>query len=114
MKVSKEGNRTLLHLEGKLTVNRAAELREILHEALGRDRVVAIDLAKVESMDLSCLQLLCAAHRTAVRDGKSLTVIEPRKTVLGREGLQAGFVFQKSCRYNQAQDCLWLGGVKNE
>jgi ABC-type transporter Mla MlaB component len=108
--MNKDNDIIRLRLEGALTISRAAELRGILLQSLDRSGTVEIDLDKIEEIDLACLQILCSAHRTAVRDGKSLSIINKNNSVLIRARFKSGFVFQKSCSFNPAHDCLWIGG----
>ena len=61
----KEGRNVILNLDGNLTIDRAAQVKEALLKALsvgGSD--LEINLSKLESTDVSFLQLLLAALRT--------------------------------------------------
>jgi anti-anti-sigma regulatory factor len=66
----REGQREVF-LAGNLTLARSLAVKEELEGALGGSRV-AISFGEVESVDLAFLQVLCAAHRTALRDGKEI------------------------------------------
>ena len=112
MNLTTEGKRTRLLLEGELTVGRAGELLDLLRTALHRSDAIEIDLAGVTGMDLSCLQLLCAAHRTALRDGTALGVADPRNQVFRQAGEHAGFARRRKCRFDPQIDCLWNGGAE--
>jgi anti-anti-sigma regulatory factor len=73
----REGQRDVF-LAGNLTLARSLAVKEELEGALGGGRV-AIFFGEVESVDLAFLQVLCAAHRTALRDGKEIEF--PGRTV---------------------------------
>lgn len=66
---------TLL-FEGDLTVRSAAELRTALMKALLDADSVAVAYGDVAAADLTLLQLLCAARRSAARLNKLFTVGE--------------------------------------
>lgn len=67
-----EGGRCVLALSGDFTVAEAAGLKEALAQALASGPDVAVDLAGVERVDLTFLQLLRAAHVTLGLRGKGL------------------------------------------
>ena len=60
----------IVRLTGDLTISRADEMRSALLESLKGAEHIEIDLSSVEDADLSCLQLLCSAHRTSKHLGK--------------------------------------------
>ena len=96
-----------------MTVQRAAELKELFQQALGASDSIEIDLAGVTRFDLACLQLFCAARKTAVRDGKQWSVKNIGESVLQKAGEDAGFNYQLKCVYCRKTGCLWGGGVQN-
>ena len=57
------GTTGTLLLSGSLTIQQALPLKETLLRAVGEVNQLAINLEHVEGMDLTALQLLCAAHR---------------------------------------------------
>jgi len=63
-----------LRIEGDMTIYRAAELRELLVEALQDPQPLALDLSGVTECDSAGLQLLLAAHATAAERGQPLQV----------------------------------------
>ncbi len=73
----REGQKELL-LAGNLTLARSLAVKEELERALEWSRV-EIFFGEVESVDLTFLQVLCAARRTALRDGKE--IVFPGETV---------------------------------
>lgn len=101
-----EGTRELL-LKGALVMQRAAELKEEIQKALGEVDTLIINLNETSEMDLSCIQLLCAAHRAAVALNKTLVRVgRPRATGIfqGMDVTDAG-----SCSFASDQGCIWAG-----
>ena len=66
----REGQREVF-LAGNLTLARSLAVKEELERALEGSPVV-ISFGEVEHVDLAFLQVLCAARRTALRDGKEI------------------------------------------
>jgi anti-anti-sigma regulatory factor len=100
-------NAAELRLDGELTVWRAAEIRDALAAILAAPGApsgdVAVDLGGVGAADAAGLQLLCAAHRTAAAQGKTLRVrLGPE---VARAAERAGLRPRPGCR----TDCLWTG-----
>ncbi len=66
-----------LRIEGELTIYRAAELRDVLKDALAAvppHGALALDLADVSEMDSAGAQLLIAAQKSAQASGRALRV----------------------------------------
>lgn len=73
-KVEKEGAVGILTLEGDQTIQYSNELRTALLKSFDSVHHVVLDVERVTSLDLSCLQLICSAHKTAAGMKKRLTV----------------------------------------
>ena len=99
-------------LNGDLTVADATELKNLLLEALAARDFVEVDLTNVTGMDLSTLQLICSAHRTARTSGKELALTGTGKGVLLEARKVAGYIRHQGCMYNPTKSCLWVGGTE--
>lgn len=102
-----------LCLEGELTVQRAAELRQLLMQALEGSNSIEIDLDRVTGIDLACLQMFCSVRKTAIRDGKQCSVKNTADSVFQKAGEIAGFDYQLKCGVCREAGCLWGGGIHN-
>lgn len=67
-----EGNRRALRIAGKCTVEHAADLRSGLLEAVESGKELVLDIAAVEDVDVTFLQLLLSTALTLERDGRKL------------------------------------------
>lgn len=80
-----------LRLDGPLTVSRAEELQVLVLTALEAAEPVLIQLPEDERIDISFLQLLIAAQKTAAREGKILALADdaaaPLKAEIARCGI---------------------------
>ena len=64
----------VLTLEGDQTIQYSNELRTALLKSFDSVHHVLLDVERVASLDISCLQLICSAHKTAAGMEKRLTV----------------------------------------
>jgi anti-anti-sigma factor len=106
--VQEQGERGVLVLEGDLNVEHAGELKKTLLDALNSVRQVSFDVEKLTSLDLSCLQLLCSAHRTASLMGKELIQTGNSPVELEETIKSAGYPRTIGCTEDMANDCLWI------
>ncbi len=102
------GKRGTITLDGELTVHRAEELRMLLIRAIIDADRVHVEFGPVTDADLSCLQLLCSAHRSAGRMQKDVSLSsawpEPFKRVVD----EAGYGRLSGCRLDVNHTCLWV------
>jgi anti-anti-sigma regulatory factor len=99
------GASAVLTVKDELTIWKAAEIRRALLEALDRADRVELDLAAVAEADVAALQLLCAAHRSAAGQGKTL-VVRRAAPALAEHVKASGFARHQGC----AEGCLWIEG----
>jgi anti-anti-sigma regulatory factor len=110
LKILEKGKRGKLLIEGILTVDRAEELRKALLDALNKVNHVKFDLEKVTSIDLSCLQLLCSAHRTASLMNKEFSQSGSSSEAFKKTVTSAGLPRSIGCTETMAKGCLWIYG----
>lgn len=99
----------VLRFEGRCTIERVHELKSILSESLDRDDAVVVDVGALSEVDLSCLQILCAAHRTSLRQNKVLQLGRDRPLIFDRTVRTAGFARTLGCHKDPDKPCLWKG-----
>ena len=104
-----------LAFEGALTWNQAHAMKERLMDALGRADHVMIDLAGIEGLDFACMQLFCAAHRSAEKACKKLTISRCPKNVL-QQVVSCGLARYPSCLPDAHSKCpwFWTGACVND
>jgi anti-anti-sigma regulatory factor len=101
------GNQGNVTLEGSLAVGQAEELRMLLIKALIDADQVNVDFGTVTDIDLSCLQLLCSAHRSAVRMNKRLVFSSGTPAEFRQAVVEAGYARSTGCRLDRNNSCLW-------
>lgn len=108
-KANKSGSEKKVKLAGGVTLARASEVKAELLDALTGASRLHLDLTAVDEMDVAGVQLLCALHRSAVRQGKGLEITaEGRSTLVAELSRAVGFPRHKGC----AEGCLWQEGTR--
>ncbi|MEO5345232.1 MAG: STAS domain-containing protein [Magnetococcus sp. YQC-9] len=95
-----------LSLTGDLTIRNAAELKEAVANAMDQSKQLEVNLSEVERLDLTTLQILCAAHRALLKRGKSLSISGSIPTLIRETVQQAGF---QECAGEKETSGLWKG-----
>ena len=90
---------------GELTAKHAAELRNAFVKALVDADRIDMDFGNVTAADLSCLQLLCSAHRTAQRLNKRLCFVGRAPDALTAAMEEAGFPCFAGCSLDCGRGC---------
>ncbi|HWR72770.1 MAG TPA: STAS domain-containing protein [Nitrospirota bacterium] len=105
----KEGE---LVISGSLTVDNAGRLRKALLDSIERHEDVGLDIAEDAVLDLSFLQLLCSAHRTAVAAKKSFKIRGTACLNMVKAVGESGYLRKTGCSRDRNGSCLWLSGRK--
>ncbi|MCX5814471.1 MAG: STAS domain-containing protein [Proteobacteria bacterium] len=94
-----------VRLVGAMTIECALEAKSLLLELLANRDYLSLNIEEVSEADLSCLQLLCALHKSAMQAGKIVTLNYSRASVITEILLQAGCVRHTGCAGNEK--CFW-------
>lgn len=71
-----------LYIVGEMTIYRAAELKDVLLQALQAPRPLEVDLAEVTDIDSAGVQLLMMAKQAARAQGTDLRLVRHSPAVL--------------------------------
>lgn len=104
---TKEG---ILTLSGELTLLQAEQLKMLLAQAVDASECVRINTEAVTDIDLSCLQLICSAHRSAVNRHRQLVLTPHQSEAFMTKVFQTGLMCCHDCDFDIESDCLWKGG----
>jgi anti-anti-sigma regulatory factor len=99
-------------INGDMTIQNAGEIRTVLLEAFSQGEGVCLGMGKVTEVDLAGLQLLCAAHRTALRDKKHFSISGIDNEAIECLIRDAGFLRHTGCAEDVDKTCVWTGGEK--
>jgi len=84
-------------LGGELTIAHAQELWTSLKEAVDGYGSVVVQLGDIVDVDLSCLQLLCSAHKSAMKQKKTLAFGEHVPAMFNQVFADTGFIRDTGC-----------------
>ena len=108
-------NSGTLILQGPITVGGVARLRDELLAALNTVEKVELDLRAVTEIDLAALQLICSAHKTALKMEKCFELIDSSMEMAKNTAGVNGFLRQQGCSIDQNKTCVWrIKGTANE
>ena len=97
-------------MAGSLTIENAAVIRKKLIAALIKEDALKVCIDADAAVDISFLQLLCSAHRTASKLGKSFTLGCAASGNFLKAGAGAGYFRKRGCAREREETCLWTGG----
>lgn len=106
--VKESGDKRSILLDGDLTLQNAESLRKAFLKALVESDNVSLVFKNVRNVDLSCLQLLCSAHRSAARLQKRLAIEGAVPKALKDAADEAGYCRLKGCKLDRDESCLWI------
>ncbi len=104
----RSGSEGVLTFDGELTLKHVDEIRVAFIKALIDANHVEIDFRNVTEADLSCLQLLCSAHRTSMKLNKRLNLVGSLPKNVREVAAAAGYSRSSGCAKDCEQSCLWI------
>jgi len=99
-----------LTLSGSLTIENASAIKKKLITAVMREDALKVCIDADAAVDISFLQLLCSAHRTASKLGKSFALGHAASGNLFTAAESAGYFRKRGCARDREDTCLWMGG----
>ena len=107
VKIINKGGRAIVEASESLTVEQADHLYDRLRDALeGKYKSVVIDLSGTTELDVSCLQVLCAAHKSAARMNMDIS-LSMMPALVEQAVSVAGFHKHEVCESELNATCLW-------
>ena len=94
----------------RLSIENAADFARCLSEALASSERVFIDFEANVEADVSTLQILCSACKTAAAKGKSVMHQGAGLEALRQLIISAGAEGHGACAHNNDRLCVWIGG----
>ena len=108
--ISDNGNLATVIVGETLTIETCTEFKQALSNALDTARQVVLDTRNLQQVDMTSLQLICSACRSASSRNSSFTFgddvpdcIETLRTVVGANQ-------SSPCNNKHAESCIWVGG----
>jgi hypothetical protein len=95
-------------IDGALRVENAADIKMKLLDMIEREDRVVITIGENAEADLSFFQIICSAHRVAVKMNKSFGITPVRPAAFIRSSADAGFPMEKGCACDIQGNCVWM------
>lgn len=102
-----DNNSGTLLVEGDMTINNVALLKDRLIEAFDSAERVTVDVSSATAIDVAGLQLLCACHRFSTGRGKKMCLRLGDNDHFGHLLDEVGFNHDFICNHGRANECLW-------
>ncbi len=92
---------------GALDLPNAGKVHQALSEAIRNYTQVAVHIRQVTGMDLSFLQLICSAHRTAISQKKNFSLALEGNDRIKEVLMLSGFDRHCGCGSDEVEPCIW-------
>lgn len=102
-----DGRQTTLIFSGALDQPNACKVHQALSEAIRNYTYVIVHIQQTTGMDLSFLQLICSAHRTARSQKKNLSLALEGNDCIKDVLMMSGFDRHCGCGSDEAEPCIW-------
>ena len=96
----------------RLTIENAAEFSRIIREALEAAHLVAVEFEPTVEIDITGVQILCSACKSAADSGKVFSYHGPQPQALTDIITSSGAERHSACKHNNNSSCIWFGGTK--
>ena len=110
--IAESGDQGTITVRGAITIACACEFRDALIHIQDRWSSLDVNLDGVTEIDVTGMQLLCSAHRTAVKLDKRLALIGQMAESVYKTAFNAGFLREQACTMGGEHGCLWAGRKK--
>ena len=96
-----------LVLDEDVTVESAQALHSALLDPQGAVSQLVVNMSGVENIDITFLQLICSAHRAAIKEGRNIKLANLSPAI--RKVIEThGFIRHVGCRDDASGSCLWI------
>lgn len=103
--IAEPGGVARVLLLGAGTIEHMAEAMDALRENVMSKSQVVIDLGGIQSADMTLMQAICSAHKSAIRNASALA-IENIPHPVQRAAESLGFM-HNLCGERDSEPCLW-------
>ena len=112
VEIIESGDQGTIKMQGAISIAGACAFRDAMLHIQDRWISLVVNLEDVTEIDVSGLQLLCSAHRTAVKLHKHMTLTGHLVESVHKSASDAGFLKKQACVMGGEQACLWAGREK--
>ena len=95
----------------RLTIENSADFSRIIREALEVSDHVAVEFEPSVEIDITGVQILCSACKSAANGGKLFSYHGPQPQALADIIASSGAERHVVCKHNNDSTCIWFGGA---
>ncbi len=107
----RESGEIIITSGARLTIENAANFALLVSEALDASDVVAIEFEPEVEIDITGLQILCSACKSAAQNGKVFSYHGLQPPALADLIASSGTGRHAGCKHNNNSNCIWFGGA---
>lgn len=97
-------------MTGALTLDQIGQIRDTLRKALADVKTLIVDVEGASDIDLTFLQLMCSAHRSATAANKSVSLSGKNNPAMQKAMADNSYIRASGCRLDKTNTCLWVEG----
>lgn len=112
MSTCRENGQIVISSGDRLTIESAADFARLINEGFQAAQHVAVEFEPELEIDITGLQILCSACKTAAASGKTFSCSGPRSQALADMIEACGAERHAVCKQNNNSTCIWFGGVE--
>lgn len=105
----RENGEIIITSGDRLTIETAAEFSRIIREALDASLYVALEFEPDVAIDLTGMQIICSACRSAAETGKTFSYHGSHPQALAEIISNCGAERHALCKHNNDSSCIWFG-----
>jgi len=92
---------------GALDLPNVCKVHQALSEAIRNYTHIVVHIKQAAGMDLSFLQLICSAHRTAISQKKHFSLALEGNDRINEVLMLSGFDRHCGCGSDEVEPCIW-------
>lgn len=107
----RENGEVIVTSGDRLTIETAAEFSRVVREALESSNTVTIEFDPAVELDITGIQILCSACKSAAQSGKNFSYHGVLPKALAEQIDASGAERHTVCKHNNNNICSWFGGA---
>jgi anti-anti-sigma regulatory factor len=107
----RENGHVVISSGDRLTIENAAEFSRLISDAFETSRIVSVEFEPTAEIDITGVQVLCSACKSAAQNGINFSCSGPQPEALTHLIFNSGAERHAPCKHNNDSLCNWFGGT---